>query len=134
MNEEMSAKQAKRIVGIVLILMSIAHVIYGEVMLVRELKSLSADGFLIGSYRVMSLQGGMLLAAVGIVEWLSAERIIALFGFSAYIPLGIVAINLLSFVIVVAAVHRELIQYTLPQCMIFIVIIALQAWSLRVAI
>lgn len=38
-------------------------------------------------------------------------------------------INLLSFVLVVAVVHRELMQYTIPQCIIFIMIIALQAWS-----
>ncbi|WP_248930398.1 hypothetical protein [Paenibacillus hamazuiensis] len=129
----MSAKLLKRIAGIVLIVMSIAHVIYGEVMHITALKSMAADDFLIGSYRAMSLQGGLLLAAVGIVELLSAERVISLPGFTAFIPLGIVSINLIAFAVIIAAGYRHLLQYSIPQLPVFIIIIGIQAWSLRKA-
>ena len=54
----------KLVVGIILIFMSIVHVIYGEKMQVNILKKLEANNILIGSFRVMSLQGGLLLFAV----------------------------------------------------------------------
>jgi len=58
----------KLVVGIILIFMSIVHVIFGEKMQVNILKKLEANNILIGSFRVMSLQGGLLLFAVGVVE------------------------------------------------------------------
>ncbi len=115
--------------GIILILMSVVHVIYGEKMQVDELKKVKANNMLIASLRVMSLQGGIVVFAVGLVEVLTFAEIIALTGFAAFIPVGIICINVLSVLIISMIKHRELLKATLPQLIIFSVIIILQLWS-----
>jgi hypothetical protein len=105
------------------------HVIYGEKMQVMELKELKANTILIGSYRVMSLQGGILLFAVGLIEIMVFIELIELTGFAAFIPLGVVCLNVLSVFIVSIGKHRELLKATVPQFLIFTVIISLQFLS-----
>jgi hypothetical protein len=119
----------KLIVGIILIFMSIVHVIYGEKMQVDELKKVNVNNIIIGSYRVMSVQGGMLLFAVGIVEILVFANQVVLTGFAVYIPLGILCLNVISVFIVSFLKHRELIKATIPQFLIFLVIITLEVLS-----
>ena len=119
----------KLVVGIILIVMSIVHVIYGEKMQVNVLKKLGVNNILIGSYRVMSFQGGLLLSAVGVVEIMVYTGLIVLTGFAIFMPLGIVCINVISVFIVAIVKHRELIKATIPQFLIFSIIIILQVWS-----
>ncbi|MCD5325961.1 MULTISPECIES: hypothetical protein [Pontibacillus] len=121
----------KLIVGSLLIVMSIVHVIYGEKMQVDEIKKLHASNILMGSFRVMSLQGGMLLFAVGIVEILTFYNLIVLSGVAAYIPLGILCLNVVSLLTVSLIKHPELIKATIPQLLIFLIIIILELLSVR---
>lgn len=116
--------------GIILILMSVVHVIYGEKMQVNELKRLGVNDILIGSYRVMSLQGGILLFAVGVVEIMGFTGLIVLSGFASFIPIGIICLNVISVFIVALTKHRELIKVTIPQFIIIVVILILQLLSL----
>ncbi|MBB6453289.1 hypothetical protein HNQ94_001737 [Salirhabdus euzebyi] len=112
--------------GVILIFMSIVHIIYGERMQVDVLKKVTDDTILIGSYRVMSLQGGILLFAIGIIYFLSFLELISLTGIAAYFPVGIVLLNVLSVLIVTLTKHMELLKVTIPQFVIFGIIIALQ--------
>lgn len=114
------------VVGIILIFMSIVHVLYGERKQVDVLKKATSDSILIGSFRVMSLQGGVLLFAMGIVYILSYIGAITLTGIAAYFPLGIVSLNILSLLIVSVTTHRELFKATVPQLIIFAIIVAMQ--------
>lgn len=95
----------KLVVGIILIVMSIVHVIYGEKMQVNVLKKLGVNNILIGSYRVMSFQGGLLLFAVGVVEIMVYTGLIVLTGFAIFMPLGIVCLNVISVFIVAIVKH-----------------------------
>lgn len=122
-------KLMKLTVGIMLILMSVVHIIYGEKQLVRELEKSRADNILIGSFRVMSVQGGLLILAVGIVEIVDYIGVITLSGFASFIPLGIICLNVLSCLIVAITKHRELFKHTFPQFVIFFIIIFLQLLS-----
>ena len=119
----------KLVVGIILIFMSIVHVIYGGKMQVNILKKLEANSILIGSFRVMSLQGGLLLFAVGVIEIMVYAGLIGLTGFSIYIPLGIVCLNVISVFIVAIVKHQELFKVIIPQFLIFSIIIILQVLS-----
>jgi len=123
-------KVLKLLVGIILVFMSIVHVIYGEKMQVNLLKKLEVSNILIGSYRVMSLQGGILLFAVGAVEIMFYAGLVDLTGFAIYIPLGIICLNVISVFIVALVKHHELFKATIPQFLIFAIIIILQVLSL----
>ncbi len=62
--------------GVIIILISIAHSIYGEKKQIPELKKITNDAIMIGSLRIMIFQGGILLFAVGIVQVLVSVDII----------------------------------------------------------
>ena len=117
------------VVGIMLILLSIVHVVYGEKEQVSLLKKMDRNNILIGSFRVMSLQGGLLLFAVGVVEILVFAGSIALTGFAVFIPLGLVCLNLMAFLIVALVKNQELIKNAIPQLIIFAIIITFQIIS-----
>jgi hypothetical protein len=117
--------------GIMIILISIAHNIYGEKKQVPELKKVSNDSIMIGSLRIMIFQGGILLFAVGIVQVLVSVEIIQLPGISAYFPLGIVLINFITSLLIAAFFHTEVFKVTIPQFVIFSIIIVLQFLALQ---
>lgn len=119
----------KLAVGLVLIFMSIVHVFYGEKMQVNILEKLGADSILIGSYRVMSLQGGLLLFAIGFLEIMVYTGFVNLNGIAVYIPLIILCLNVIAFFIVAALKHHDLIRATIPQFIIFSFIILLEVLS-----
>ncbi|QGY44698.1 hypothetical protein GM418_13785 [Maribellus comscasis] len=116
--------------GVIIILISIAHNIYGEKKQVPELKKVSNDSVMIGSLRIMIFQGGVLLFAVGIIQVLVSADIIQLPGTSAYFPVGIVLINFITSLIIAGFFHREVFKVTIPQFVVFSIIIALQFLSL----
>ena len=117
--------------GIMIVLISIAHNIYGERKQVPELKKISDDPIIIGSLRIMIFQGGILLFAVGIIQILVSSQIIHLSGISAYFPVGIVLINFITSLIIAAFFHREVFRITIPQFAVFSIIIVLQFLSLQ---
>ena len=117
--------------GIMIILISIAHNIYGEKKQIPELKKITNDSIMIGSLRIMIFQGGILLFAVGIVQVLVSVDIIQLHGFSAFFPVGIVFINFITSLLMAAFFHREVFKVTIPQFVIFFIIIVLQLLSLQ---
>ena len=116
----------KLAVGLILIFMSIVHIVYGEKMQVNVLKKFKVDSILIGSYRVMSVQGGVLLFAIGIIDILCFAEVVTLTGVASYFPLGILCLNVLSVFIVSFMKHIELIKTTIPQFIIFLIIIGLE--------
>lgn len=118
------------IAGILIILLSIAHNIYGERKQVPDMKAITDDGIIIGSLRIMVFQGGILLLAVGIIQILFATGVIELTGIARYFPVGIIALNLSVFLLVAIFIHRALLKITMPQLVIFAVIITLQLLSL----
>ncbi|MDX2362193.1 MAG: hypothetical protein QNK23_15400 [Crocinitomicaceae bacterium] len=119
--------------GILLVLISIVHNIYGEKKQIPALKELTKDSITIGSQRIMIFQGGVLLFAVGIIQILSSLDIIALTGVARYFPVGIVLINVCTSLFIILISHKEVLKITIPQFVIFGVIISLQLLSLKCA-
>jgi hypothetical protein len=86
---------------------------------------------MIGSLRIMIFQGGILLFVVGIIQVLVSANIIQLPGISAYFPVGIVFINFITSLLIAAFLHREVFKVTIPQFIVFSIIIVLQFLSLQ---
>ena len=116
--------------GIMIILVSMAHNIYGEKKQLPELKKVTNDSIIIGSLRIIIFQGGILLFAVGIIQFLVSADIIHLSGISAYFPVGIVSINFITSLLIAGFIHREVFKVTIPQFVVFSIIIVLQFLSL----
>ncbi len=116
--------------GILIVIMSILHIVYGEKQPVADLSKATDDPILIGSVRVMSLQGGFLLLAVGLIHILNFLNVITLSGIAVYFPVGIICINLLTFLLVAIWKHRELFSIIVFQLVVFAVIIVLQILSI----
>ena len=116
--------------GILLVLMSIAHNIYGEKKQIPYLKEVTQNSIIIGSQRIMIFQGGILLLAVGIIQILVSARLIELNGVARYFPVGIVIINFFTALFITVFAHKEILKITTPQFVVFIVIIGLQLLSL----
>jgi len=117
-------------IGIVIALFGIVHIIYGEIKIIPKLKSTN-DKLLIGSVRIMSVQGGMILLAAGVIQFLSALNIIHFHGLSSRVPMGILILLLLSFITTALLFHRNLFRYSILQIFIFIIVIVLQYLSLN---
>ena len=117
--------------GLMLIFMSIVHVIYGEKKQVEVLKKSTSDSVLIGSFRVMSLQGGILLFAVGVIYILSFIGVLPLTGTAAYFPVSIILLNIFSLLIVAITKHKDLLKATVPQFIIFAIIVTLQILAIK---
>ena len=111
--------------GIIIILISIAHNIYGEIKQIAALKKITNDAIMIGSLRIMIYQGGIILLAVGIIQVLISLHFIQLSGISAYFPIGIVLINFVISLLITLFLHREVLRVIIPQFVIFTIIIAL---------
>ena len=116
--------------GILLVLISIAHNMYGEKKQIPALKEITKDSIAIGSQRIMIFQGGILLLAVGIIQILLSLDILVLTGVARYFPVGIVLINMCTSLFIILLAHKEVLKITIPQFVIFIVIISLQLLSL----
>lgn len=116
--------------GIMIILMGIAHNMYGEKKQIPELKERVDDKITIGSTRIMIMQGGFILLAVGVVQLLFSLGVIELTGVSRYFPIGIVIINFLVSLFIALFQHREIFKITVPQFIIFFIIIILMYLSL----
>lgn len=118
------------IAGILLILISGAHHIYGEKRQIPAPKEVTNNPEIVDSLRVMIHQDGIILFAVGIVQILSATQLIELKGVANFFLVGIVFLNFSIFLIIAIVRHRELLQITLPQVVVFTIIITLQHLSL----
>ncbi len=116
--------------GILLILISIIHIIYGEKKQIPALKQLTEDSIQIGSLRIMIVQGGLLLFATGIVQLLVAINIVTLSGLARYFPVALVLINTLVAFFITLFFHRAIFKITVPQFIVFGIIISLQLFSL----
>jgi hypothetical protein len=115
--------------GILIIVISIAHNIYGERKQVPALKKITNDSIMIGSLRIMIFQGGILLLGVGVIQVLAAVNMIELSGISTFFPLGIVLINFITSLSIASIFHREVLKITVPQFVVFAIIIILQMLS-----
>jgi hypothetical protein len=118
------------VAGILLILISIAHNIYGEKIQIPALKKYTKDSIQVGSQRIMVFQGGLLLFAVGIVQLLVSTHLMTLTGVARFFAVGIVLIDFLTALFIAVFLHRELLKITVPQFILFSGIITLQLLSL----
>ncbi len=116
--------------GILLILISILHINFGEQKQIPALKKLTGDSIHIGSQRIMIIQGGILLFAVGVIQLLVSINAITLTGVARYFPVSIVLINTIAAFFITLFFHREIFKITIPQFIVFIIIIFLQLYSL----
>ena len=78
----------------------------------------------------MIFQGGILLFAVGIIQILVSIDTVVLTGVSRYFPVGVVAINFCTALIITVFAHKEVLKITIPQYILFIIIMCLQLFSL----
>ena len=116
--------------SILLILISIAHFIYGEKKQIPALKKITSDSIMIGSLRIMIYQGGFIILLAGVLQLLIAIDLIVLNGIAQYFPLTLVLINFISALLITLLFHREILKITIPQFVIFTLIIVLQIFSL----
>jgi hypothetical protein len=116
--------------GILLVLMSIAHNLFGEKKQIPDLKELTQDSIAIGSQRIMIFQGGFIILATGIIQILASAGIVELNGLARYFPVGIVLINFGTALFISLFAHREILKTIVPQFLIFMVIVVLQMLSL----
>lgn len=116
--------------GIIIILMGIAHNVYGEKKQIPALKELTQDSIMIGSLRIMIYQGGILLLAVGVVQVLVSAHILELSGIAIYFPVGTVILNVITSLMIAALLHQEIFKITIPQFVIFALVIVLQILSI----
>lgn len=113
-----------------MILISIAHNLYGELKQIPALKEITKDPVIIGSQRIMIFQGGFLLLGVGIIQVLTSCGLIFLTGVARYIPVGIVLINFCTALFITFLRHREIFKITILQFIVFTVIIVFQLLGL----
>ena len=116
--------------GILLVIIGIVHNFYGEKKQVPELKGLTNDSIMIGSLRIMVFQGGLLMFAVGVIQILVSTDVIVLTGVARYFPVGIVALNFCTALIITVFAHKEVLKITVPQYIVFLIIMSLQVLSL----
>lgn len=116
--------------GILLVLISIAHNIYGEKKQIPSLKLLTNNSIIIGSQRIMIFQGGLQLFAVGIIQILVSLETIELIGIARFFPIGVVFINFSTALFITIFFHRDVFKITIPQFLIFSCILVLQGLSL----
>ena len=117
--------------GILLVIISIAHIIYGEKKQIPALKAITNDSVMIGSQRIMVSQGGIILLAVGIVQIMIYTDMLVLTGVAIYFPVGIILINVVTSLLIILIGHQKILKITLPQFVIFGAIITLQLLALR---
>jgi hypothetical protein len=114
-----------------IVLLGIVHIVYGELVQVPGLMEYLDDPTILGSMRVMIYQGGVILLAAGAVQILKGLKKIRLRGAAAFFPLGIIVLNILTFLAIALVFEPSLIRTALPQLVIFILIIILMAIELR---
>lgn len=116
--------------GILILIIGIIHIVYGEIVQIPGLKEFIQDPIIIGSTRVMIFQGGIILIALGAIQILKGLKIIKLNGIGALFPLGIICLNLGTFILIALIMHTELLSISIPQILIFSIIIILLVLSL----
>lgn len=116
--------------GVLLLLMSIAHIVYGEQKQIPALKAISQDQIMIGSLRIMIYQSGCILLAIGLTQLLWQLEYLQLTGVARYFPVAIVLINVLTSFFIILIKHRQIFKITFPQFIIFSIIILLQWLSI----
>lgn len=119
------------VAGILLVLMGIAHNFFGELKQIPELRKITSDHIVIGSTRIMIFQGGVIIIAVGLIQLLSALNFIQLVGIARFFPMLIIAINFLVSLTIIVWLHKSILKITVPQFLIFTVILILQYFSVN---
>lgn len=116
--------------GILILIVGIIHIVYGEIVQIPGLEEFIQDPIIIGSTRVMIFQGGIILIAIGAIQILKGLKIIKLKGIGALFPLGIICLNFGTFLLIALITHIELLSISIPQILIFSIIIILLVLSL----
>ena len=117
--------------GLLIIVVGGIHIVFGERQPVLRLKELGAEASLVGTVRIMSLQGGALLLAIGLAHVLIFAGVLQLTGAAAGIPLGLVCLNLAVFLVTAAVRHPDQLRTSGVQLVLFAAIITLQVLALR---
>ncbi|MBN2071309.1 MAG: hypothetical protein JW814_07630 [Candidatus Krumholzibacteriota bacterium] len=117
--------------GILILLIGIVHIIFGEVSQIPELMKHLDDPAIIGSVRVMIYQGGVILLGVGLLQFLRGLNRVQLRGVASWIPVGIIILNIFTFILVGLLFDLIVIRIAFPQLIIFLIIIVLMIVELR---
>ena len=112
--------------GILTLLIGIIHIFYGERVQLPRLSNSTDDTLSIASARVMVYQGGIMLILTGLYQFLSGIHTIQLIGIAVYIPIVVILANFLTFLLTAVLKHRLLLSVSIPQILIFTIIIVLQ--------
>jgi len=116
--------------GILLVLISLAHNVYGEIKQMPALRSVTDDSTILGSHRIMVFQGGTVLLVIGLIQISVSIGLIELTGIAAYFLVLIVLINFFTALFIALIFHRTIFSSTIPQFVIFAIIIILQLIAL----
>jgi hypothetical protein len=119
------------ITGILIIILAAVHIVFGEIVQIRDLRQFLGDPVIIGSTRVMIYQGGIILLGVGIIQILKGIGRIKLTGFASCFPVAIVCMNILTFAAIALISRNGLLRAGLPQLAVFLVIIGLMIAELK---
>jgi hypothetical protein len=117
--------------GILIFLLGLIHILFGEISQIPELMRHLDDPVIIGSMRVMIYQGGVILLGVGALQFLKGSGRVELRGAASWIPVGIIVLNIVTFLMVGLISEFAVIRTALPQLVVFIVIIGLMLIELR---
>ncbi len=109
--------------GILIILIGVVHIIYGEVVQLKALTDSITDMITIGSTRIMIYQGGVLLLLVGTMQVLKGLKKLKVKGFLKYIPVGYIVTNFSTYLVLGLLLHPQVIKSSIPQIIIFVIII-----------
>ncbi len=109
--------------GILIILVGVVHLIYGEIVQLKALSESISDMITIGSTRIMIYQGGVLLILVGAMQVLKGLKKIKVKGFVSYIPIGYIIANFSTYLILGLLLHPQVIRSSIPQIIIFVIIL-----------
>ncbi|MDT8448090.1 MAG: hypothetical protein RRB13_14455 [bacterium] len=117
--------------AVLLGLFGAAHIGYGETLLVEQITATGAGESLVGSLRVMSLQGGLMLWLAAGMHLNAALGRCKLVGALGRIPIAIMGFQLLGFLVIASLAHPALFGIAAPQLGFFALLMGLQFYLTR---
>ena len=113
-----------------MLFIGVVHIVYGEVAQISGLLAITQAPIIIGSTRVMILQGGIILIAMALLQIADSRRGGVLTGVAATFPLGLIVVNFAAFLLVALSGSPALLADAIPQVVYVLILIVLQAIAL----
>lgn len=87
------------VVGIIILLISVAHYIYGFKELYPKINKNEIDYLVEASFKIMYIREGLILIIVGLLHIMLQFQIIELNGIARFTPITIIILNILTFIL-----------------------------------